>query len=112
MTMSEPQFGFKCGEFSVVKSGNDIILPGSKNAPLKKSLLRFTGMDETAGAYTLRAIHDNETICDIPVGVVWVGHKTQPEPFLGLRCKNVDEVIASLKAYIGKQVELSFTPRV
>ena len=109
--MSDPQFGFMCGEFSVVKSGNDIILPGSKNAPLKKSLLPYVGMDETAGAYTLRATHDNETICDIPVHVVWVGHKTQTEPFLGLRCENVDEVIASLKAYLGKPVELSFTPR-
>ena len=25
--MAEPQFGFTCGEFSVVLSGNDVILP-------------------------------------------------------------------------------------
>lgn len=108
---NEPQFGFQCGEFSVVKSGNDVILPGSKNAPLKKSLLPFVSMNETAGAYTLRAMHAGETICDIPVHVVWVGHKTQREPFLGLRCENPDEVIASLKAYMGKAVDLTFTPR-
>jgi hypothetical protein len=106
-----PEFGFMCGDFSVVKSGNDIILPGSKNAPLKKSLLPYAAMDETAGAYTLRAEHNKEIICDIPVQVVWVGHKTQPEPFLGLQCDDVDNVIASLKAYVGKPVELTFTRR-
>jgi hypothetical protein len=102
MAKDEAQFGFVCGEFSVVKSGNNIILPGSKNAPLRKSLLPHAEMDETAGAYRLRAMHDGETVCDIPVQVVWVGHHSQPEPFLGLTCEDVDKVIASMKGYIGK----------
>ena len=111
MMKEEPQFGFMCGDFSVVKSGNDILLPGSKNAPLKKSLLPHAAMNDTAGAYTLRATHENETICDIAVQVIWVGHQSQPEPFLGLRCEDADDVLASLKAYLGKPVELAFTRR-
>jgi hypothetical protein len=109
--MAEPQFGFTCNEFSVALSGNDIILPGSKNAPLKKSLLPYTDMNDAAGQYTLRATCDDSVICDLPVHVVWVGHKSQPEPFLGLKVENPEEVREALKACIGKRVELTFTPR-
>jgi len=108
--MPKSQFGFTCGEFSVVLSGNDVILPGSKNAPLKKSLLPITDMNDTAGHYTLRATCDGKIICDLPVHVVWVGHKSQPEPFLGLKVENAEEVRQALKVYIGERVELSFTP--
>ena len=34
--MDEPEFGFQCGDFSGALSGNDVIVPGSKNAPLRK----------------------------------------------------------------------------
>lgn len=108
--MPKTQFGFTCGEFSVVLSGNDIILPGSKNAPLRKSLLPAVSMNDAAGPYTLRATCDGAIICDLPVNVVWVGHKTQPEPFLGLKVADAEEVRQSLNAYIGKRVELTLIP--
>ncbi len=109
--MAEPQFGFTCGEFSVVLSGNDVILPGSKNAPLKKSLLPFVDMGNASGASVLQATSEGQVICNVPVQVVWVGHETQSEPFLGLRAENPDELMEALKPYRGKRVDLSFSPR-
>lgn len=109
--MPEAEFGFECGDFSVVLSGNNIILPGSKNAPLRKSLLPTLPLQGSAGAYTLRATHSGETVCDLPVQVLWVGHQMQPEPFLGLRSENPAELLATLKAYKGKAVSLAFTRR-
>jgi hypothetical protein len=85
--MPLPQFGFRCGEFSVALSGNDIIMPGSKNQPLPKSLIPLADMNEAAGMYTLRALHGETIICDLPVHVLWVGHVSQPQPFLGFRSK-------------------------
>lgn len=109
--MPEAEFGFECGDFSVVLSGNNIILPGSKNAPLRKSLLPTLGLQESAGPYTLRAMHSGETVCDVPVQVLWVGQQSQPEPFLGLRSENTAELLATLKAYKGKAVSLTFKRR-
>ena len=109
--MEKAQFGYTCGEFSVAVSANNIILPGSRNAPLRKSLLPTVDMNDTAGSYTLRATCDSNVICEIPVNIVWVGHKTQPEPFLGFRVANTEEVRQSLNAHIGKRVELTLIPR-
>ncbi len=109
--MQEPEFGFECGDFSVVLSGNDIILPGSKNNPLRKSLLPMLPLDESAGAYTFRASHNGEIVCDLPVQVVWVGHQSQSEPFLGLKSENTAELLTTLKEYRGKALSLAFTRR-
>jgi hypothetical protein len=109
--MAEPDFGFTCGEFSVVLSGNDVILPGSKNAPLKKSLLPLVDMNDAAGAYDLEARSEGEIICNIPVQVVWVGHESQPEPFIGFRVDNSRDVMETLKLYRGRRVDLVFTRR-
>lgn len=110
--MTEPLFGFTCGEFSVVLSGNDIILPGSKNAPLKKSLLPTVEMNDAAGHCTMHATCEGEVICALPVHVLWVSHQSQPDPFLGLKVENAKEVRDALTPFIGKRVELSFARRV
>lgn len=109
--MANPEFGFTCGEFSVVLSGNDVILPGSKNTPLKKSLLPFVDMNDVAGAYDLEATSEGKVICNIPVQVVWIGHESQPEPFLGLKVNKSKEVMDALKPYRGKRVDLTFARR-
>jgi hypothetical protein len=107
--MAEPEFGFTCGEFTVVLSGNNIILPGSKNAPLGISLLSYVDPHDAAGAYTMQATSEGKVVCDLSVQVVWVEHKTQREPFLGFRVEKTGETIDALTQYTGKRVELKFT---
>ena len=109
--MAEAEFGFTCGAFSVVLSGNGLVLPGSKNAPLKKSLLPLVDINEAAGAYVFKATSEGKVICNTPAQVVWVGHETQPEPFLGLRVEMPKALMEALKPYRGKRVELAFTRR-
>jgi hypothetical protein len=108
--MPKQTFGFVCGEFSISLSGNEIVLPGSKNNPLKKSLLPYAGMNDTAGLYTLRVACEGKVVCDMPVHVVWVGHQSQPEPFLGIKTDNPEELRGALAFYVGKRVELEFLP--
>ena len=108
--MAEPQYGFVCGEFSVVLSGNGVVIPGSKNAPLRKSLIPHVGMDDSAGLYTLLATCGDEVICGVPVHVVWISHESQAEPFLGFKVEDPEELKAALQAHAGKRVELAFTP--
>jgi len=52
--MSKVTFGFTCGEFSVALSGNDLVLPGSKNQPLKYSMIACSDPNDAAGIYTLK----------------------------------------------------------
>jgi len=109
--MRKHEFGFICGDFSIALSGNGIVMPGSKNQPLKKSLLPSANMDDTAGLYTLEATYEGTVVCLMPVHVVWVGHQSQPQPFFGIKAENPEELRGALAAYIGKRVELKFTPQ-
>jgi hypothetical protein len=104
-------FGFVCGEFSIALSGNDIVMPGSKNQPLPKSLVPYVAMNDAAGYYTLRARCDGAIVCDMPVHVVWVGHPSQPAPFLGFKTDDPKGMRDALAAFVGKRVELEFTPQ-
>jgi hypothetical protein len=109
--MSKITFGFSCGAFSVALSGNNVVLPGSKNQPLKKSLIPSADMDDAAGLYRMRVTCEGSVVCDMPVHVVWVGHSSQREPFLGLKTEAPQELRTALNAYVGKAVELEFAPR-
>ena len=111
VVMSNQTFGFRCGDFSVALSGNQLVLPGSKNQPLRKSLLPFVAMEDAAGLYTLEVKVDNSIVCHMPVHVAWVEHESQPEPFLGFKSNEPQEVRAALAVYVGKPVELQFTPK-
>lgn len=42
-------------------------------------------MNETAGHYVMRATNEDYVICETLVHVLWIGHHTEPEPFLGIR---------------------------
>jgi hypothetical protein len=108
--MAKQTFGFMCGEFSVALSGNGVVMPGSRDQPLKKSLLPYAAMDDCAGPYTLDVKSGGAAVCHMPVHVLWVGHETQPEAFLGFRPENPEEMRVALGAYIGMPVELEFTP--
>ena len=109
--MAKLTFGFHCGSFSVALSGNDMVLPGSMDQPLKRSLVPVADMNDTAGPYTIRVKSNGSWVCDLPVHVYWVGHSSQPEPFLGIKSDNSAELRASLAVYQGSSVELEFIPR-
>ena len=49
--MAESIFGFTCGDFNVAVSNNNIIMPGSKGAPLRRSLVPMV----QAGRYQVEA---------------------------------------------------------
>lgn len=109
--MAKATFGFQCGSFSVALSGNGMVLPGSKNQPLRKSLLPLAAMNDAAGLYTLKVKSAGSWVCDLPVHVYWVGHPSQPEPFLGIKAEDSAELRAALAQYEGMNVELAFHPR-
>ncbi len=109
--MNKLTFGFICGDFSVALSGNDLVLPGSKNQPLKFSMIACSDVNDAAGIYTLNVKSEGSVVCDLPVHVMWVTHQSQPQPFLGLKADNSKELRESLQAYVGKSVELTFTPK-
>jgi hypothetical protein len=111
-TIMKQQFGFTCGQFSVALSGNDLVLPGSKNQPLRKSLLPYAALNDTAGLYTLEAKTAGSIVCHMPVHVMWVTHASQPEPFLGLKAEDSLELRSALAVYEGNSVELIFTPQL
>ena len=109
--MKKIEFGFLCGEFSVALSGNDLVLPGSKNQPLKFSLIACADPNEAAGQYTLEVKSGGNIVANVPVHAMWVTHTSQPEPFLGLKAENSTELRESLAVFQGKAVELVLTPR-
>lgn len=110
--MSKHTFGFTCGDFSLALSGNGIVLPGSKNQPLRKSLLPAAAMNDAAGLYTLKVKSEDVFVCVMPVHVLWVAHPSQPEPFLGIKAEDSEELRTALTVYSGRRVELEFVPRV
>lgn len=109
--MTKQIFGFTCGKFSVALSGNDLVLPGSNNQPLRKSLLPYAALNDTAGLYTLEVKSGGSIVANLPVHVMWVTHESQPEPFLGLKADDSQELRSALVVYEGKPVELVFTPK-
>jgi hypothetical protein len=110
--MRRQEFGCYCGVFSLALSSNGIFIPGSKNKPIYKSLFPFIEMNETTGHYVMRATNEDYVICETLVQVLWIGHHIEPEPFLGIRYHetNHEEFRGIFSGFIGKKVELSFTP--
>jgi len=110
--MHKETFGYSCGVFSLATSSNDILIPGSKNKPVYKSLFPHVEMDELAGLYVMRANSKDSVICETLVHVLLVGHQSGPEPFLGIKPKGIDpeDLRGIFKPFIGKKVEFAFTP--
>ncbi len=110
--MHKETFGCHCGVFSLAMSSNDILIPGSKNKPVYKSFFPYMDMNELAGHYVMRANNEEVVICETMVHVLLVSHHSEPEPFLGIRSTETDqeEFRGMFKSFIGKKVELSFTP--
>lgn len=116
-----PEYGFECGQFSVALSAEKIVIPSSKGT-IKKSMLPMAALDDVAGPYELTVRCGDSTIYKAVVHVLWLRHrqearrsrgltgrkKKQPQPFLGFRCEDAEEVANALKAYAGKHVSLRF----
>jgi hypothetical protein len=105
-------FGCHCGVFSLALSNNGILIPGSKNKPVYKSFFPYMEINELSGHYVMRADSEDVVICEILVHVLIVGHQSEPEPFLGIKPMETDpeELRGMFKPFIGKKVELNFTP--
>ena len=101
------QFGFTCGDFDVALTAEKIIVPGSKGT-LKKSLLPMVAMDDAAGIYQLTVEHSGMTVFRSKVHVLWLGHEKEPQPFLGFKCDQPEDIASALRAYKGKAVDLQF----
>lgn len=85
-------------------------MPGSKDQPLKFSMVACSNPNDAAGIYTLNVKSEGSLVCDLPVHVMWVTHPSQPVPFLGLKADNSGELREALQVYVGKSVDLTFTP--
>ena len=110
--MHKETFGCHCGVFSLAMSSNGILIPGSKNKPVYKSLFPYVEIDELVGHYVMRANNEDVVICETLVHVLLVGNQNETEPFLGIRSMETDqeEFRGMFKPFIGKKVELSFAP--
>ena len=105
------EYGFNCGTFSIAKTSEGYIVPGGKIAPLRKSYIPTVDMDDSSGLYTLEMHSEGKIVCCIPVHVLWVGHPKEPEPFIALKVDDPDDVDSAFRPYVGKPVDIKFTPR-
>lgn len=102
-------FGFKCGSFSVALSEQKFVIPGGKSAPLRKSYLPYLPIDLAKGPCRFQATHLGKIVCDVPVVVHWVTHPQESEPFIALESETPDDLVAALRPYAGKALDLLFT---
>jgi len=109
--MAKREFGFICGHFSVGVSANGFVLPGSDDQPFRKSLIPEAEQRDVTGYYTLVVHHSGEVVCEAPVQVGWARHRSQAEPFLGIKTDDARSLRLLLGVYVGKHVELQFMPR-
>lgn len=110
--MHKQTFGCHCGVFSLAKSSNGILIPGSKSKPVYKSFFPYMEIDELAGHYVMRANSGDALICETLVHVLLIGHQSEPEPFLGIKPVGTDseDLRGVFKPFIGKKVEFAFAP--
>jgi hypothetical protein len=108
--MAAREFGFICGHFSVGTSSNGFVLPGSDNLYFGKSLIPGAEQGEISGRYLMRVHHRGEVVCKLRVEVGWGTHRSQVEPFLGIKVIDPSSLSQDLRRFKGKHVELQFTP--
>jgi len=108
------EFGFICRAFSIDMSGDGFLLPRSKKQLLKRSLLPpNVATRDLTGRYTLDIHHGGGEFCKLAVIVAWATHKAlRSEAFLAMKARDPHTVRRFLRALEGKDVELSFRPRL
>ena len=107
--MSEPIFGFTCGgEFSIARTANGFIIPGSKNAPLDPSMVGWAN----AGSYILEVKYEGNPIINEPVFLHIVTHRSEPKSFFAIEPKqDLDVFEKTLRSCVGKKIDLAFSER-
>ncbi len=92
-------------------SANGFVLPGSDDQPFRKSLIPDADQGDVTGDYILLVHHSGDVVCETPVQVGWARHRSQTEPFLGIKADDPNALRMLLGVYAGKHVELQFMPR-
>ena len=110
MSLKTREFGFICPDFSLSLSSNGFLVPRSRRELLGRSLITGAKTRHLVGRYTWEIHHGGEEYWSLPVVVTWARHRTYPEPFLAIRASHPRLVLQQLKALVGKDVELSFSP--
>ena len=106
------EFGFICPAFSVGLSGNGFLLPQSRAQLLRRSLIAGASTRQLMGRYLWQIHCDGEEFWRLPVVVAWARHRSQAEPFLAIKAAHVRLVRQQLQPLAGRDVALSFTPRL
>jgi hypothetical protein len=106
--MSVREFGFICGDFSLVRA-NGLLLPGYEQTYFVKSLIPAGEETELSGRYLLRVYHKGSVVCKAKVVVAWGADDSHAEPFLAMKVQDVPAVCEALGKVGGKHVELRFT---
>ncbi|ESZ56636.1 hypothetical protein [Mesorhizobium sp. L103C131B0] len=103
---------FNFPNFSVVTDGV-LIIPGTDNTPIFANLISsVASLDEAAGEfaddYVLRAKSAAETICLLPVTMVWARSDELPHRFLAF-ITDEEKLFETLTGYRAQFVSLRFT---
>jgi hypothetical protein len=107
------EFGFVCPAFSMGVSGDGFLLPRSGKQLLMRSLLALdVATRNLTGRYTLEIHYGGEVFCKVPVIVAWASHRSMADTFLAIKVKDPHSLRRSLPRIAGKDVELSFLPRL
>ena len=112
MFIKNREFGFLCPAFSVSLSADGFLLPRSRRQLLRRSLLGGAKTRDVTGRYTWEIHHEGAAYWSLPVVVAWARHASQPEPFLAIKAGHPRLVRQQLKPLAGRDVELSFSPRL
>jgi len=106
--MSVREFGFICGDFSLVQA-NGLLLPGYEQSYFAKSLIPGGDETEISGRYLLRVYHKGSVVCKAKVDVAWDAHTAQSDACLGMKVEDTAAFTEALGKACGKHVELRFT---
>jgi hypothetical protein len=112
MVLKNREFGFLCPAFTLGMSDDGFLLPRSRKQLLRRSLLSGAPTRDLTGRYTWEIHYEGTEYCSLPVVVAWVRHRSQSEPFLAIKASHPRLVRQQLKALLGCDVELSFSPRL
>ncbi|MGH8670012.1 MAG: hypothetical protein ACREUH_12340 [Burkholderiales bacterium] len=112
MYIKNREFGFLCPQFSLGLSSAGFLLPRSRKQLLLRSLLSGAKTRDLTGRYTWEIHHEGAEYWSLPVVVTWARHRTQAEPFLAIKAVHPRLIRQQLKALLGCDVELSFSPRL
>jgi hypothetical protein len=107
------EFGFLCPAFSLGVAGNGFLLPRSAKQLLRRSLITAkVATRDITGRYFMAIHHAGEQVCNAPVIVAWASHPSQVNAFLALKVPDEQKLRRALRMLTGKDVELSFRPRL